>query len=274
MVFGCGSSTVTVTGSAAGEAPLELENTPAVSVLLLSLPGARVTPFTLGRDEIADLDGHELLGCMNFYPEDLQEDELVSIVTMAAPGLLDRTVLLKLDEALPLATKVGGVALGKEIIVGDAVETDDVVAGIIIVSDRFVIDAVTAQGFKALGPSYLVSSGQMNQVHSLQEELSGGYDSVSASDPPGDQTPMEALAALLRTMLPADRNRLKTGLLVGVGASEHEDETTLLMRPVLQYDTVSGSMGIGENVRPFQRLQFCMLASNKKDPPPPPLFGL
>ena len=270
VIFGCGSSTVTVTDSAAGDAPLELENTPVVSVLLLSLPGARVTPFTLGRDDLDDLDGHELLGCMDFYPEDLEDDDLVSIVTMAAPGyaagigMLDRirTGLLKLDEALPIATKVGGVALGKEIIVGDTVETDDVVAGITIVSKRFVVDAVTAQGFKPLGPSYLVSSGQMNHVHSVQEELPGG-DDVSASDPPVDQTPMEALGTLLGTMLPADRHRLKTGLLVGVGASEEnedEDETALLMRRILELDPESGSMVIGEAVRPFQRLQFCMWA--------------
>ena len=75
---------------------------------------------------------------------------------------------------------------------------------------------------------------------------------------------MEALGALQRTMLPADFHRIEAGagLLVGVGASE-EDETALLMRPVLRLDSASGSAvigGLGEAVRPFQRLQFCMWA--------------
>lgn len=104
--LGCAASGVVGTDRD-GEAH-ELEQQPAISVTLLTLPGCDLQPFHLEPGRLPDLDGpsQEWLDWVGARPED--SHSMLLLVDPGCPSIND--LISGLDYAYPHALKVGGIA--------------------------------------------------------------------------------------------------------------------------------------------------------------------
>ena len=85
----------------------QIEEGPAVSIMLMSLPGAKLTPFELDRDGV-ELEHGALRGAMGIADPD---EKPSAIFLLSDPQCMDALVLSRMDDAFPTATMVGGVSL-------------------------------------------------------------------------------------------------------------------------------------------------------------------
>jgi hypothetical protein len=95
----------------------------------------------------------------------LREGVPASMLLLA--GQIGPLALEVLDDEYPTVPKIGGVTLGGEMFVNNEVQTSGL-AGLLMESERFSIDAVTCQGCQPIGEPYVITGGQRNHVHSLQ----------------------------------------------------------------------------------------------------------
>jgi small ligand-binding sensory domain FIST len=243
----CGAGVV---GTASGESPHEVERQPALSVMLLRLPGVSLHPFALDTSELPDLDGpadawHAAIGVSpNMAPS------MLLLVDPTSQGLND--LISGLDYAYPQTIKVGGVAGQHSAAHGSLLFEDGVRTGAIgvLIGGAWRLDALLAQGCRPIGPVMEVEQAQRNvvlQVSSEGERL---------------RSPVEALQAILSHLSPTEREQVRHSLFLGVGRSDFRlspalvEPSAFLVRNLLGVDPRNGAVAVGERMRVGQKVQF------------------
>jgi len=226
----------------------EVEQLPGLSVSLLRLPGAELTPFRLSSGELPDLDGpHAAWGeALGLDPE-----RLTGMVLLVDPGFAGINDLLAgLDYGFPGITKVGGLA-GIHSAPHDSLLWDQEVCGGAVgvaFGGAWAIEPVVAQGCRPIGPVFEVEQAQRNVLLELRQ---------------GDQvnSPILALQGVIEELNPQDRELIRRALFVGLARSSFSLRTTgetppFLVRNLMGIDPRNGAMAIGDQLRVGQRLQF------------------
>jgi small ligand-binding sensory domain FIST len=239
----------------------ELEGEPALSVVLLHLPGAVLQPFALDTTTLPDLDGPpeawlEALGlpAVPLSPETTPAS-MVLLVDPTCGAIND--LISGLDYALPHTFKVGGIAgqhsaphgslLSSSAEGGGGVRTGAVGC---LISGGWRLDPIVAQGCRPIGPVLEVEQAQRNIV--IQVSKGGG----------APRSPVEALQLILSELSPAEREQVKHSLFLGVDRSEmllssgSTHPSAFLVRNLIGVDPRNGAVAVAERMRVGQKVQF------------------
>lgn len=235
-VIGCSCS-----GVIANDRESELE--PAVSLLAMSLPEARILPFSLSaRDTINLGAGAELVARLDLYPTDRPK-----FLLLADPMSCDIDNILRLvNEGYPGCPAVGGLASGVSIgrpnwmILGAQVY-DSGAVGLALTGD-VELETTVAQGCRPIGHPYLVTKADTNVLF----ELAG-------------KTALDALKDVVSGLSEADKQLARHSLFAGVAMNEYRStfqRGDFLVRNILGFDPGTGALVIGSPLHAGQTLQF------------------
>lgn len=243
-LLGCNSS-----GVIADRQEIEME--PAVTLLGMSLPGVRLTPFSLTPARAAQLSGEELLQHLDIYPTDRPK-----FLTLADPMTCDIEAVLRLfNEAYPGAPVIGGLASG--LAIGKPnwlVLNDDVceqgAAGLALSGD-VEVEIVVAQGCRPIGAPLTITKAEGHILYEL-----------------GGQPPLEVLRGVIGSLTPADQELARQSLFAGLVMNEYKSDFhrgDFLIRNLMGYDAESGALMIGSQLRVGQTMQFQLRDAKTSD---------
>jgi small ligand-binding sensory domain FIST len=246
-----------VVGMTPDHCPKEVENAPALSLSVASMPEVGVRSFYLSSDDLPDLDSPpqdwtKLIG--------VTAEENPQFILLADPFSSSVNDLLQgLDFAYPEAVKVGGMASVDSfnrvsgLFCNDTLH-DEGIVGVALWGD-VVLDTIVAQGCRPIGQPYQVVEAERNILLTLSEP---GSDNAV-------RTPLEVLQNLFTTLSEEDRLLAQNSLFIGV--AQDSFKTTLehgdfLIRTLLGVDPKIGAIAVGDRLRPGQRVQFHLRDAN------------
>lgn len=239
-----------VIGMTASHETEEVEDAPALSLTLASLPGVTVQSFHVASDDLPDLDS----------PPDAWVDLIGAdpaanpqFILMADPFDSSINDLLQgLDFAYPGAAKVGGLASvdgfnrHSGLFCDRTLHTEGVVG--VALSGAVVLETIVAQGCRPIGPAYQVSQSERNILISLNDP-----------ETQTDRPPLEVLQELIQTLSDEDRQLAQSSLFIGIAQDSFKltlSPGDFLIRTLLGVDPKVGAIAVGDRVRPGQRIQF------------------
>jgi len=240
-----------VIGTAPQQQARELEQTPALSVAMLRLPGARIQPFAIAPDAWPDLDGpadpwRALVGAAG----DNNEHSMLLLIDPGCGGIND--LIAGLDYACPAAVKLGGIACPHSAPHHSLLFDEGVCGGAVgcLIDGAWGLDPVVAQGCRPIGPVFEVEQAQRNVVL----EVSAGNERKS---------PIAALQAILSDLTPQERELVKNSLFLGVGRNnfsldpgQEDRASAFLVRNLVGVDPRNGAVAVAERMRVGQQVQF------------------
>ena len=231
--------------------PQELEDIPALSLTVATLPGVSVQTFYLTGDDLPDLDSPpdawtELVG--------VAPGQEPQFILMADPFSSRVTDLLQgLDFAYPGGVKIGGLASvdgfnrHSGLFCDRTYHTEGIVG--VALSGPLVLDTIVAQGCRPIGPGYRVAKAERNILLAL-----GDPDDGDAAHPP-----LELLQALFETLPEDERQLAQSSLFIGIAQDSFKltlESGDFLIRTLLGVDPKMGAIAVGDRLRPGQRVQF------------------
>ena len=235
--FGCSGGGIIGNG-------LEVEQRPALSITVGSLPGVEVEALHLEDHRIPDLDAgpsswERLLG--------VTPEQDPQFVILADPFSFPvQNLIMGLDFAFPNSAKIGGLASGAQRQGDNALFLDGQVhdsgAVALALHGNIMVETVVAQGCRPIGEPMRITSSRRNVL----VELNG-------------RAPMEVLQNMYRTLPERDRQLMGHSLFLGVVMDEfldHPVQGDFLIRNVVGMDQKTGSLAIGEMLKEGQLVQF------------------
>ena len=223
---------------------IEVEQAPAVSLTVASLPGVDISPFYLAPDSLPDLDSG---------PDTWQD--LINVAKSADPQFIIladpmsfpcQNLILGLDFSFVDSPKIGGLASGGQqhgqnaLFLGSAVYRDGAIG--VALTGNVQVDTVVAQGCRPIGNTMRITESRQNMLLKLD-----------------DETPMNVLRELFQSLDDRDRNLMRTSLFLGVVMDEMIDlpqQGDFLIRNVMGMDENTGVLAIGEMLKEGQLVQF------------------
>lgn len=257
-----------VVGTTAANEAHEVEQKPALSVMLLNLPGAQLQSVQLNSNDLPDLDGaaqhwHEWVGL-----KPGSSRSLLLLIDPTCSGIND--LISGLDYAYPAVDKIGGIAIPHNAAHGSLLCGDGVAAGAVGLSigGDWFLDPVVAQGCRPIGPVFAIEQAQRNVLLEL-------------SDGDRRDSPVACLQRVLAGLSAEDRELVQHSLFLGVERQElsagaalaklqrfasdsgqsdpagnNEQERTFLVRNLIGVDPRNGAVAVAERVRAGQNVQF------------------
>ncbi|MGC6482504.1 MAG: FIST signal transduction protein [Synechococcus sp.] len=229
----------------------ELEQTPALSVTLLNLPGAVLQPFAVDTNQLPDLDGpneqwQQWLG--------LDPSQLRSLVVLIDPSSKGMTDLISgLDYAFPSAPCLGGIAAPHAAPHGSLLQGNAVARGAVglAIGGDWTLEPAVAQGCKPIGPVFAIEQAERNVLLELRD---------------GQQrnTPVACLQQVLAELDENARESVKDSLFLGIerqalvmGANgTPQRRSAFLVRNLIGVDPRTGAVAVAERIRVGQNVQF------------------
>ncbi len=236
--------TLGCTGGGVIGAGREVEQRPGVSVTVASLPDVTLTPFHV---RVADLPPAEAPATELAARLGVRADEARAMVLLADPFTFDPEPLLgRLDAALPITPKIGGLASGGRaagehaLLLGDTLHDEGLVG--LALSGDIAMDTIVAQGCRPIGDPMFVTRSRGN----LLVEING-------------RPVLEVLAELFRDLDEADQELFREALHLGIAM--HESQTDFrqgdfLIRNVLGVDEGTKTLVVGARLTDTQIVQF------------------
>jgi small ligand-binding sensory domain FIST len=222
----------------------ELEDKPALTLMVGHLPGAVIHTFHLTDESVPDLDSspdrwHSLVGVDgNIEP---------SFIVLGDPFSFPiNDFLAGMDFAYPNAIKVGGLASGGGTNMLFCSDQDGYrllrqgIVGAALWGD-VTIDAVVAQGCRPIGKPLQISQSDRNIILAIE-----------------NRPPLETLQDIVNGLNSSDRDLAEHSLFVGIVMNEFKlqpEPGDFLIRNIIGVDPRTGAIAIGDRVRPGQRIQ-------------------
>jgi small ligand-binding sensory domain FIST len=239
-LIGCSGSGIVGSGQ-------ELEDAPAISLMVGHLPNVEMKIFHLSEEDVPDLDSPP-----NHWQDLIDVDPQVKpdFVILGDPFSFPVNDLLQgLDFAYSNAIKVGGLASGGGLGANALFCFHDKdnyklyrqgLLGLAVWGD-VAIDAVVAQGCRPIGKMLQVSECDRNLILSLE-----------------GQPPLTVLQDIVGDLSQSDRQLAQNSLFLGVVMNEFKSEPEqgdFLIRNIIGVDPKSGAIAVGDRMRPGQRIQ-------------------
>jgi small ligand-binding sensory domain FIST len=240
------------TGEAIVGGAREIEEDPALSIWLASLPLGVLQPMHLSFERTPE--GGMIVG----WPDDLPDawPEGSALLLLGEPYSFPVDLLLeRANEDQPGIPVVGGMASGgyapgeNKLLLGG--EVIDAGAVGVLVSGEVRVRSIVSQGCRPIGRPYVVTKAERNIVIEL-----------------GGRPPLAQLQELFPTLPPRDRELAGRGLHVGRVINEYQEHFRrgdFLVRNVLGADPDSGAIAIGDYVHPGQTVQFHLRDAQSAD---------
>ena len=240
-----------VVGTRGDGSASELEQTPALSVTMLSLPGASIATRHLSTEKLPDLDGaaQHWQDWAGIRPEASRSQIILIDPTSSATNDL----ISGLDYAYPGAEKIGGIAAPHNSPHGSLLLDEQIVTGAVVCSigGDWRIETVVAQGCRPIGPVFSIEQVKRNVLL----ELSDGSSKAS---------PIACLQRVLADLSERERELVRHSLFLGVERSSlrlnadgaASEASAFLMRNLIGVDPSNGAVAVAERVRAGQNVQF------------------
>lgn len=223
----------------------ELERVPAASLMLASLPGARLTPFSIPAGRIPELEDPSRL------PEMIGVDpaDEPAFILFGDPFTVPVPALLGVfDRVYSKRPVFGGMASGcdgpgQAALISDHRVLRDGCAGLAL-SGAVEVTAAVSQGCRPIGQPFVITRGQRNIVLEL-----------------GGKPALEQLRDLLEALPPEDARLLERtqALFVGRVINEYQEKFgrgDFLIRNVMGFDPKASAIVVGDEVRVGATIQF------------------
>ncbi|MEO0377271.1 MAG: FIST N-terminal domain-containing protein [Cyanobacteria bacterium P01_A01_bin.17] len=257
-IIGCGGDGII--GQASPGLTSEIEEQPAVSLTLASLPGVKLQTFQLMAEDLPDPDSapDRWVDLMQVDPTD--QPHFILLADAATTKVND--LLQGLDYAYPGAVKIGGLTSGPNLSDGSGLFCDDQLyregAIGVALSGDIKVETIVAQGCRPIGQPYRVTDAERNVVLQVEEQLAP-LDLDQLPETGKEQTPLEALQSVVDTLDEEDRALAQHALSVGVVRNEFKQKLEpgdFLIRNLIGVDPRIGAVAIGDRIRSGQRIQF------------------
>jgi small ligand-binding sensory domain FIST len=230
----------------------EVEESPALSLWLASMPQSHITSMRLEFHRTHE--GNAIGG----WPESLAGpwDDGAFLLALGEPFSFPADVLLeKLNQDRPGVIVAGGMASGGQapgqnrLIWGTRVFNEGAVAA--HVSGGVRMRTVVSQGCRPIGKPFVVTKAERNLVQQL-----------------GGRPALEQLREIFQTLPTREQELVNRGLHLGRVVSEYRDrfeQGDFLIRNVLGGDSSSGAIAVGDYIRPGQTVQFHVRDADSAD---------
>ena len=237
LVLGCSGGGIIGGGA-------EVEQEPALSLTVASLPGVGIKPIRLEGRSLPSLDAapddwHDALGV-----DPAAEPQFVLLVDpISFPA---QNLLLGMDYAYPGAAKIGGLASAAQgarqngLFLGRDYHDSGAVG--VALSGNIIVETVVAQGCRPIGEPMRITRSDRNFLVELD-----------------DQPPIDVLRRIYQRAGQRDRDLMQHSLFLGVVMDEFIDDPQqgdFLIRNVMGMDQRSGVLAIGEMLKEGQLVQF------------------
>ncbi len=222
----------------------EIENQPAVSVILMKFDHVTVIPFYLTQAEIAEKSSNQ-----KWYEYfDVYPNEKPKFFIIPDPFSIDVNQLLSaLNKAYDLCPVIGGLAsagteAGENTLILNNNYYDEGCVGLSLQGD-IRVETVVSQGCRPIGESYIVTHAEGNIIHEL-----GGrsfYDVLEE--------------VLSKQVTDYDRALSQEAIFVGIAMDEYKQDLKVgdfLIRPVIGLDQQNGAGAIADYVKTGQTIKF------------------
>lgn len=230
----------------------EAEGAPAMSLLVMTLPGARLRPFHIAQPQLAQLE----------TPEDWHAHTRVGPsvpkgwLLFADPYRLDCEALVNgLSAAYPGVPVIGGLASGdpaaqRTQVFLDGEVHDEGAVGVAI-GGAVRIKTVVAQGATPIGQPWTITEVEQNVIQTI-----------------GQQPAYQLLVETLRALPQEELYRAQRNLLIGLASNEYKDtfgRGDFLIRNLLAANQQTGALAVGALPRVGQTIQFQMRDARTAD---------
>jgi small ligand-binding sensory domain FIST len=221
----------------------EVEDRPALSLLALALPGALLHPVHLTHDALAACATADDVRRLTGAPPDDVEGFLV----LADPFRLDAEGLLRaLAGAYPDVPLIGGLASSTPSAQTTHVfmneRSYDQGAVCLAIGGAYTLRTLVSQGCQPIGQPWTITAVERNVIATI-----------------GNRPAYEVLVETFNALPPADQQRARRNLLVGLAIDERRDDFgrgDFLIRTLMGADRRSGALAIGALPRVGQTIQF------------------
>jgi small ligand-binding sensory domain FIST len=231
------------TGAGIIGADREVEEKPALSLLVGELPDVTIYPFHLAEKDLEESTGPAFW----HYQLELEPSRQPQFVLLIDPFTTRAMQLVDaLAEAYPQAPMIGGLASGAQqpgenrlFIDGKVYDEGAVGIGL---TGRVALRTVVSQGCRPIGEPLTVTRAEKNIVF----ELAG-------------RPPMKILQEMLPQLPTRDRDLARSALFLGRVVNEYQEEFSrgdFLIRNLLGSDPQSGALAVGDLMRTGQTVQF------------------
>ncbi|MCS6800401.1 MAG: FIST N-terminal domain-containing protein [Chloroflexota bacterium] len=221
----------------------EVEDAPAISLLLLGLPGGTVWPAHVTQPDLAELE----LPIDWIRAVGAPRPAINAWLVFADPFRLDVEHLLeRLAAAYPDTPIVGGLASGNprtpatQVFLNDRVYREGAV--LVGLGGAVTVQTVVAQGCQPIGRPWTITNAEGNVIAEI-----------------GGRPALDVLIETVQALSPEDQLRARRNLLVGLAIDEYRTEFErgdFLIRNLLGIDTRAGTIAIGAQPRIGQTIQF------------------
>jgi small ligand-binding sensory domain FIST len=255
-LIGCGGHGII--GNPEDQGFCEVEEEPAIALMLGSLPGVEIQPFHVLGSDLPDSDSppQTWIDLLGIQPE--SDPQFILLADASSAKI--KELLQGLDFAYASATKIGGLTSGNSLFGGSGLFCNNQLLhegtiGIAL-SGNIILDTIVAQGCRPIGPSFRVTQAERHIALEVEEIVEPFNEDGETSHP---ITPLEALEDLLQDLEEADRALAQQGLSVGIASTEFKERLEpgdYLIRDLIGVDPKVGAIAIGDRIRAGQRIQF------------------
>lgn len=222
----------------------EIENQPAVSLVLMKFENVTVRPFYMTQNDLAAMDSKD--AWYKFF--DVYPNEKPKFFILPDPFSIDINHLLNsFNNAYELCPMIGGMAsggmqAGENILILNNQIYEEGCVGLSL-QGNIRIETVVSQGCRPIGDPYIVTKAQGNVIHDL-----------------GGQTFYKVLEEVLN-LRSTERDRIlaQDAIFVGIAMDESKHELRpgdFLIRLVIGLDQQNGAGAVADYVKPGQTIQF------------------
>jgi len=221
----------------------EIEGRPSAALMLMRLPGVKISPFMISQPALESLrsrdDWYRLL---EVYP-----NEAPSFVTFAVPFTFDSVAFLAgINEAYPQRPVVGGLASassepGENLLILDGEVMTEGLVGVAL-TGNLRVETVVSQGCRPIGETFIVTKAQRNIVY----ELAG-------------RPFYKVLEEVLSNATDYDRKLANEAVFIGIAMNEYKERFQrgdFLIRAVIGVDPQVGAGAVGDHMKVGQTVQF------------------
>ncbi|MBX3388604.1 MAG: FIST C-terminal domain-containing protein [Phycisphaeraceae bacterium] len=231
---------------------IELERTPGVAILALSLPNVRLSAFT--SDSFPPLDAKEKEHVAVLAGGIGAADDTAATIVFADPFSIPVLQLIPMmnkarrtdPEGRPIGKVIGGLASAARAPGGNVMFLDDKVMKFgavgVTISGNVEVETIVSQGCRAVGQPLVITRAKNNLIMQL-----------------GGRPAREVMREVVNEMDPGERGALSGGLFLGRVINEYKERfgrDDFLIRAVVGEDPASGSIAVADFVRAGQTVQF------------------
>jgi small ligand-binding sensory domain FIST len=221
----------------------EVEQKPAISLLVGEMPDVQVAPFHLTEKDLEESTGPAFW----HFQLELEPTATPNFIVFVDPFTTRAMQLVDaLAEAYPQAPMIGGLASGAQqpgenrLFLDDKTYDEGAIG--VGLTGRIALRTVVSQGCRPIGEPFTVTRADKNIVF----ELAG-------------RPPMKVLQDMLPQLPARDQKLARSALFLGRVINEYQEEFSrgdFLIRNLIGSDPQSGALAVGDLMRTGQTVQF------------------